>query len=149
VKALSDPWAKEEATGYAIMVAVLLIAGAGGAVIALRRSQAGRGTSELDAEAEANQWLIRLDGSLIPPGATTWVTAGEAAGQALTRAAECHRVARALLVEACTTAEYERVTRTAREGLEHVREAREDGARKGGPVDPAVHTAPPLLRWRP
>jgi hypothetical protein len=111
--------------GYAIALAALLIAGAVGAVVALRRSRSPRGTAGLDAEAEANRWLIRLGGSLMPPGAGAWASNGQAAGQALTDAAECHRAARALLAEARTAAEYGRVTRTAREGLRHIHAARE------------------------
>lgn len=111
--------------GYAVALAALLIAGSAGAVVALRRSRAGRAASGLDAEAEANRWLIRLGAVLIPPGAATWASAGETAGRALTEAAECHRTARALLAEARTAAEYDRVTRTAQEGLRHVDVARE------------------------
>jgi hypothetical protein len=111
--------------GYAIALAALLIAGAVGAVVAPRRSRAPRGTTGLDAEAEANRWLIRLGGSLMPPGASAWASNGQAAGQALTEAAECHRAARALLTDSRTAAEYERVTRTAQEGLRHIHAARE------------------------
>ncbi|WP_405870950.1 hypothetical protein [Streptomyces sp. NBC_00005] len=120
--------------GYAIALSALLIAGAVGAVVVQRHAQrvreasgpsGPRGASGLDAEAEANRWLIRLGGSLAPPGARTWAGADETAGRALTDAAECHRAARALLAEARTAAEYERATRTAQEGLRHVRTARE------------------------
>jgi hypothetical protein len=130
---------------YAIAFSALLVAGAVAAVVALRRTQAARGTTGLDAEAEANRWLIRLGGSLIPPGASTWVSAGEAAGQALTGAAECHRSARALLAEARTAADYQRVTRTAQEGLRHVRVAREA---LGLAVDPASPTTGPAPQVR-
>ncbi|MCI3274816.1 hypothetical protein [Streptomyces cylindrosporus] len=111
--------------GYAIALSALLIVGSVGAVLALRRSQSDRGTHRLDAEAEANRWLVRLGGSLIPPGAAAWATGGEAAGGALTRAAECHRAARTLLAEARTAAEYDRVSAVAQEGLRHVHAARE------------------------
>ena len=111
--------------GYAIAFSALLIAGAVGAVVALRRSPAERGATELDAEAEANRWLIRLGGSLMPPGASAWASNGRAAGHALTEAAECHHTARVLLADARTAAEYERVTRMAQEGLRHVGAARE------------------------
>ncbi|MET7476421.1 hypothetical protein ABZT17_18895 [Streptomyces sp. NPDC005648] len=116
---------EEEAMGWAIALSALLITGAVVAAVALRRAGEPEATSQLDAEAEANRWLIRLGAGLIPPGATAWVSAGEEAGQALTRAAECHRTARALLAEARTAAEYERVTRMARDGLAHVRTARQ------------------------
>ncbi|MFE6825112.1 hypothetical protein [Streptomyces sp. NPDC057690] len=82
------------------------------------------GLSDLDAEAEANHWLIRLGGGLVPPGARAWAGADEAAGRALTSAAECHRAARDRLSGARTAGEYEEVTRVAKEGLEHLRSAR-------------------------
>ncbi|WP_314221694.1 hypothetical protein [Streptomyces zaehneri] len=82
------------------------------------------GLSDLDAEAEANHWLIRLGGGLVPPGARAWAGADEAAGRALTSAAECHRAARDRLSAARTAGEYEEVTRVAKEGLEHLRSAR-------------------------
>ncbi|MEU6140281.1 hypothetical protein ABZ848_07975 [Streptomyces sp. NPDC047081] len=125
--------------GYAIALSALLIAGSAGAVLALRRSQSDRGTQRLDAEAEANRWLVRLSGSLIPPGAAAWATGGEAAGRALTEAAECHRTARALLAQAHTAADYDRVSRTAKEGLRHVHTAREA---LGLAPDPARAPAP-------
>ncbi|MEV7433514.1 hypothetical protein [Streptomyces griseoviridis] len=92
-----------------------------------RSGLSGRsGFSDLDAEAEANRWLIRLGASLVPPDAPTWSTAaGETAGRELTEASECHREARVRLAGAHTAAEYAEVTRTAREGLAHVRAARE------------------------
>lgn len=111
--------------GHAIALPALLITAAVVAVALPRRGRRARDGSRLDAEAEANRWLIRLGGSLMPPGTTGWATAGEGAGRALTDAAECHRTARARLAEARTTAEYEQVTRTAQEGLRHVRTARE------------------------
>ncbi|WP_208781842.1 hypothetical protein [Streptomyces griseorubiginosus] len=129
--------------GYAIALAGLLVAGSAGAVVALRRSRAGRGPSGLDAEAEANRWLILLGAGLIPPGAATWASAGERAGRALTEAAECHRTARALLAEARTAAEYGRVTRTAQEGLRHVDAAREA---LGLSPNPAPTTPGPRVR---
>lgn len=137
--------------GFAIAFAVLLIAGAVGAVVALRRSR-GPGAasgpretarlSDLDAEAEANRWLIRLGASLVPPDARTWSTAGEAAGRSLTEASRCHRAARARLAEAHTAAEYAEVTRTAREGLGHVRAAREA---LGVPADAVAGSSARLL----
>ncbi|MCD9876875.1 hypothetical protein [Streptomyces guryensis] len=111
--------------GYAIALSALLIAGTVAAVVALRRTRTAPGATDLDAEAEANRWLIRLGGSLMPPGASSWANNGTTAGRALTDAAECHRTARSLLAEARTAAEYERVTRTAQEGLRHVEAARE------------------------
>ncbi|MFI8233503.1 hypothetical protein ACIGDI_32225 [Streptomyces sp. NPDC085900] len=111
--------------GHAIAFSALLITAAVVAVTLLRRGRTGRDGSRLDAEAEANRWLIRLGGSLMPPGTAGWVTAGETAGRALTEAAECHRTARTQLTEARTTAQYEQATRTAQEGLRHVRTARE------------------------
>ena len=131
--------------GYAIAFSALVVAGAVAAVAALRRTRTARGTTDLDEEAEANRWLIRLGGSLIPPGASTWVSAGESAGQALTDAAACHRAARALLAEARTAADYQRVTRTVQEGLRHVSVAREA---LGLAVDPASATTGPAPHVR-
>ncbi|MHC3470164.1 hypothetical protein ACYF6T_15770 [Streptomyces sp. 7R007] len=133
--------------GYAIALSVLLIAGSVGALVALRRSaRADGGTSGLDAEAEANRWLIRLGGSLVPPGAAVWASAGETAGRELTRAAACHSAARALLTDARTATEYAQVTRTAQEGLRHVHAARESLGLPSEPPPPppaAPHASAP------
>lgn len=93
-------------------------------ITTLTRKRPRRRRSGLDAEAEANHWLVRLGGGLAPPDARTWATADEHAGQALTSAAECHRTARVQLAAARTAEEYEQVTRTAREGLRHLGTAR-------------------------
>lgn len=140
-------------TGFMIALSVLLIVGAVAGVVARRRAgrtrrPAGRpgrpgrsgasgpsGLSDLDAEAEANHWLIRLGGGLVLPGARAWAGADEAAGRALTSAAECHRAARDRLSGARTAGEYEEVTRVAKEGLEHLRSAR---AALGQPASAAV-----------
>jgi len=131
--------------GYAIALSALLVAGTVGAVLALRRTQAAPGPTELDAEAEANRWLIRLGGSLMPPGASSWASNGKTAGRALTDAAECHRAARALLAEARTAEEYERVTLTAQQGLRHVEAAREALGLAPG-LTSGVHEPVPLHR---
>jgi hypothetical protein len=110
--------------GFMITVSVLLIVGAVVGVVAQRRTQRNRPPSDLDAEAEANHWLVRLGGGLVPPDARAWAGADEAAGRSLTSAAECHRAARAQLAGARTAGEYAEVTRVAREGLEHLRSAR-------------------------
>jgi hypothetical protein len=107
-----------------IALSVLLIVGAVVGVLAQRRTQRRRPPSDLDAEAEANHWLVRLGGGLVPPDVRAWAGADETAGQALTGAAECHRAARAQLATARTAAEYGEVTRVAKEGLEHLRAAR-------------------------
>ncbi|GAB7103113.1 hypothetical protein JCM4814A_14270 [Streptomyces phaeofaciens JCM 4814] len=109
---------------FTLVLSALLITGAVTAVVAQRRSRRPRPPSGLDAEAEANHWLVRLGGGLVPPDARTWVGADEEAGRALTRAAECHREARARLAAARTAADYAEVTRVAREGLAHLRTAR-------------------------
>ncbi|MCX4763527.1 hypothetical protein OG562_21690 [Streptomyces sp. NBC_01275] len=111
-------------TGFMIMLSVMLIVGAVVGVVAQRRAQRGRRPSDLDAEAEANHWLVRLGGGLVPPDVRVWVDADETAGRALTDAAECHRAARVRLAAASTAGEYAEVTRVAKEGLEHLREAR-------------------------
>jgi hypothetical protein len=114
--------------GFVITLSALLIGGAVVGVVAQRRAQRSRpsasGLSGLDAEAEANHWLVRLGGGLVPPDARAWAGADEAAGRSLTSAAECHRAARAQLAGARTAGEYAEVTRVAREGLEHLRSAR-------------------------
>lgn len=115
-------------TGFMVALSVLLVVGAAvGAVVgavAQRRTQRGRPPSGLDAEAEANHWLVRLGGGLVPPDVRAWAGADETAGQALTSAARCHRAARAQLAAARTAVEYGEVTRVAKEGLEHLRTAR-------------------------
>ncbi|MGW1779499.1 hypothetical protein ACWCQQ_10205 [Streptomyces sp. NPDC002143] len=111
-------------TGFMITLSVLLIVGAVVGVVAQRRALRSRRPSDLDAEAEANHWLVRLGGGLVPPDVRAWARADETAGQALTSAAECHRTARAQLAQARTAAEYAEVTRVAKEGLDHLRTAR-------------------------
>ncbi|MGW0574440.1 hypothetical protein ACWD25_00355 [Streptomyces sp. NPDC002920] len=110
--------------GFTITLSVLLITGAVVGVVAQRRYSHHRPPSDLDAEAEANHALVHLTGGLVPPNTRSWSGAGKETGQSLTRAAECHHKARTLLVSARTAAEYEEVTRVAREGLDHLRAAR-------------------------
>lgn len=122
-------------TGWMITLAVLLIAGAAAAAAAVqRRPRRGRPASGLDAEAEANHWLVRLAGGLVPPDVRAWAGADETAGRSLTNAAECHRAARARLAAARTAAEYGEATRLAREGLEHLRAARTALDRNAAPT---------------
>jgi hypothetical protein len=111
--------------GFAITLAVLLIAGAVVAVVAQRRS-AGQPAplSGLDAEAEANHWLVRLGGSLSAIDVRAQEGADRTAAQALTEASERLRAGRRQLAGARTAAEYAEVTRTAVEGLRHVCTAR-------------------------
>ncbi|WP_329219213.1 hypothetical protein OG352_22300 [Streptomyces sp. NBC_01485] len=114
-------------TGGVIALAALLVVGAVAGVVVQRRARRGRhpaGLSGLDAEVEANHWLVRLGGGLVPPDVRVWAGAEEAAGRALTSAAECHRAARVQLAAARTAAEYGEVARVAKEGLEHLRVAR-------------------------
>ncbi|MGW0573709.1 hypothetical protein [Streptomyces tauricus] len=121
--------------GFAVLLALLLIAGA---VVARRRWGRARDLSDvselsdLDAEADANRWVVRLGGSLSALDVRTraGVDVGASAGvdviaaQALTVAAERLRTARDELATARTAAQYALVTRTAVEGLAHVRTAR-------------------------
>lgn len=113
-----------------VMLALLLIAGAAFAVFAQRRAHRARGRSDLyglsdlDAEAEASGWVLRLGASLTVPEARTWAGADETATRALTNAAECHRNAGAQLAAARTAAEYAQATLVAREGLDHIATAR-------------------------
>ncbi|MEU6030572.1 hypothetical protein OG288_22295 [Streptomyces tauricus] len=121
--------------GFAVLLALLLIVGA---VVARRRWGRARDLSDvselsdLDAEADANRWVVRLGGSLsaldvrIRAEASAGAEAGAdvIAAQALTAAAERLRTARDELATARTAAQYALVTRTAVEGLAHVRTAR-------------------------
>ncbi|MFD5266628.1 hypothetical protein [Streptomyces sp. NPDC058335] len=124
--------------GFMVVLSVLLVVGAVGGVVAQRRSRRDRHPSGLDAEAEANQWLVRLGGGLVPPDVRAWAGAGEDTARALTSAADCHREARARLADARTAAEYAEVTRTAREGLDHLRRARAGLGRETASASPAA-----------
>ncbi|MFL1901890.1 hypothetical protein ACJWDR_22705 [Streptomyces tauricus] len=119
--------------GFAVLLALLLIVGA---VVARRRWGRARDLSDvselsdLDAEADANRWVVRLGGSLSALDVRSRAEASTSAGadviaaQALTAAAERLRTARDELATARTAAQYALVTRTAVEGLAHVRTAR-------------------------
>ncbi|MFE9677566.1 hypothetical protein ACFYO5_26145 [Streptomyces sp. NPDC006259] len=109
---------------WSVLLFIGAVGGVVGGVAARRRSRRDRTPSGLDAEAEANHWLVRLGGGLVPPDVRTWAGAGEDTARALTSAADCHREARARLATARTAAEYAEVTRSAREGLDHLRRAR-------------------------
>lgn len=126
-----------------VLVAVLLIVGAVVVIVARRRSVEDPSPSAgLDAEAEANRWVVRLGGSLAGIDVRAQARAGGCAAESLTDATERLRTARAQLRTARTSDEYARVTRTAVEGLRHVREARaalgmDAGAGGGGGAGPA------------
>ncbi|WP_328495348.1 hypothetical protein OHS59_23360 [Streptomyces sp. NBC_00414] len=107
--------------GFAVLLALLLIVGA---VVARPRPGRARGMSDLDAEADANRWVVRLGGSLSAPDVRTRAGADVIASQALAAASERLRTAREELATARTAAEYALVTRTAVEGLRHVSTAR-------------------------
>lgn len=109
----------------AVLVAVLLVVGAVVAIVAQRRSVDGPGpSSDLDAEADANRWVVRLGGSLAGIDVRAQAGAGGSAAESLTDATERLRAARAQLTRARTPDEYAQVTRTAVEGLRHVGAAR-------------------------
>lgn len=143
----------EPAVLVAVWVVVSLIVAAAVAVVARRRSAAEPPpSSDLDAEAEANRWVVRLGGGLAGIDVRAQARAGGGAAESLTEATERLRAARAQLTRARTPDEYARVTRTAAEGLRHVREARTAlgmdtgaGAGPGGqgevPVAGSVRTA--------
>lgn len=119
--------------GIVVPLTLLLIVGAVASVVLLRR-QAGvyavaPGLSGLDAEVEANRWVVRLGGSLagLRPGAD------EAAAQALAEATGRHHAARGQLATARTPAEYALARQTAVEGLQYVRAARAALGQASGP----------------
>ncbi|MDW4904767.1 hypothetical protein RB628_05255 [Streptomyces sp. ADMS] len=126
----------EEVMEIVVPLTLLLIVGAVVSVVLLRR-QVGMttvpsglsGLSGLDAEVEANRWVVRLGGSLagLRPGAD------EAAAQALAVAAGRHRAARDQLAGARTPAEYALARETAVEGLQYVRAARSALGLESGP----------------
>ncbi|MEU2288745.1 hypothetical protein ABZ614_43895 [Streptomyces sp. NPDC013178] len=128
--------------GCMITLSVLLIAGVVAGVVAQRRSRRTRPPSDLDAEAEANHWLVRLGAGLVPPDVRAWASADASADRALTNAAECHRTARARLAAARTAVEYAEVTRVAKEGLEHLRVARTALGLSPDPAAPPGSRAP-------
>jgi hypothetical protein len=110
---------------FAVLLALLLVLGAVVAVIALRRRGDGREvTSDLDAEADANRWVVRLGGGLAGIDVRAQAGADDTAAPALADAAERLRIARARLAAARTPDQYAVVVRTASEGLRHVGEAR-------------------------
>ncbi|WP_369029217.1 MULTISPECIES: hypothetical protein [Streptomyces] len=113
--------------GIVVPFTLLLIVGAVASVVLLRRQQAG--LSGLDAEVEANRWVVRLGGSLagLRPGAD------EAAAQALAEATGRHHAARGQLATARTPAEYALARQTAVEGLQYVRAARAALGQASGP----------------
>ncbi|MGP4043290.1 hypothetical protein [Streptomyces sp. 2A115] len=128
--------------GFTVLLALLLIVGAVVAVVgvvavvAQRRSHRAHGMSDLDAEADANGWVVRLGGSLSTVDARALAGADRTAAQALTDAAERLRTARDELAGARTATEYVLVTRTALEGLRHVRAARTALGLDPGPTLP-------------
>jgi len=123
--------------GFAVLLALLLIVGA---VAARRRWGRAHGMSDLDAEADANRWVVRLGSSLSSLDVRARAGADSEATQALADASERLRTARDALTTARTAAEYALVTRTAAEGLQHIRTARAslgldpESDRAGGPV---------------
>ncbi|MET7679267.1 hypothetical protein [Streptomyces sp. NPDC005423] len=127
----------------AVLIALLLIAGAVFAVAVQRRLPPARrlsDLSDLDAEAEASGWVLRLGAGLPVPETKVWAGADRTATEALTRAAECHHAAAVQLTEAGTASEYAQAGRTARQGLDHIATAREAlGAQPpaGPPTPPA------------
>ncbi|MDC2946154.1 MULTISPECIES: hypothetical protein [Streptomyces] len=109
----------------AVLLAPLLVLGAVVAVIAQwRRGDRREATSDLDAEADANRWVVRLGGGLAGIDVRAQAAADDEAARALSDAAERLRTARARLASARTPDQYAVVVRTAAEGLHHVGEAR-------------------------
>ncbi len=135
----------------AVLVAVLLIVGAVVAVVARRRAVDDPGpASDLDAEADANRWVVRLGGGLAGIDVRAQAGADGSAAESLTDAAERLRTARAQLTRARTPDEYAQVTRTAVEGLRHVRAARtalgmDTGAAPGAGPDGGGQAGVPVV----
>jgi hypothetical protein len=138
--------------GIVVPLTLLLIVGAVASGVLLRRQAGTRtvasGLSGLDAEVEANRWVVRLGGSLagLRPGAD------EVAARALAEATGRHHAARGQLATARTPAEYALARQTAVEGLQYVSAARSALGRASGPPgadadggDPAEGTARQLL----
>jgi hypothetical protein len=123
----------EEVMGIVVPLTLLLTVGAVVSVVLLRRQAgmptAASGLAGLDAEVEANRWVVRLGGSLsgLRPGSD------EAAAQALAEAAGRHRTARGQLADARTPAEYALARQTAVEGLQYVSAARSALGLESGP----------------
>ncbi|MDG5801601.1 hypothetical protein P9869_02785 [Streptomyces ossamyceticus] len=121
---------------FAVLLALLLVLGAVVAVIAQRRYDGREERSDLDAEADANRWVVRLGGGLAVIDVRARAGADDDAARALADAAERLRTARARLASARTPDQYAAVVRTATEGLRHVGEARRalglDPAAEGG-----------------
>ncbi|WP_198655540.1 hypothetical protein [Streptomyces geranii] len=113
--------------GIVVPLTLLLIVGAAASVVLLRRQQAV--VSGLDAEVEANRWVVRLGGSLtgLRPGAD------DAAARALAEATGRHHAARGQLAAARTPAEYALARQTALEGLQYVSAARTALGLESGP----------------
>jgi hypothetical protein len=125
VRRAYDPESPEvETVACAALLSLLLIAGAVGAVVARRRAHRPDALSDLDEEAEANRWVVRLGGGLSALDVRTLARADRTAVQALTDATERLGTARAQLVGAHSGVEYAQVKRIATEGLQHVRTAR-------------------------
>ncbi|BBC34802.1 hypothetical protein SGFS_060960 [Streptomyces graminofaciens] len=115
----------------AVLVALSLIVGAVGAVVAQRRSSGGgcgsgptSDLSDLDAEADANRWVVGLGVGLSAIDVRAQAAAHGEASEALTHATERLHTARAQLAAARTPEQYALVTSTATEGLRHVGTAR-------------------------
>ncbi|MGC9542011.1 hypothetical protein [Streptomyces sp. UG1] len=121
---------------FTIVLSLLPIAGAVAAAVALRRSYRAQGPSDLDAEVEANRWVVRLGGSLSTLDPRTWAGADQSVTRALADASERLHTARARLRAAHTAPEYVEVTATAMEGLDHIRSARTALGLDPGPPPP-------------
>ncbi|MET8979076.1 hypothetical protein ABZX85_26015 [Streptomyces sp. NPDC004539] len=89
----------------------------------------------VDAAAEAHRWVERLGGAI----STLDAGSDRAARQCLADAAERHRAAQGQSATAYSPAQYALVTRTALEGLHHVRAARTALGLDPGPALPAAN----------
>jgi hypothetical protein len=124
--------------GPTVLLALLLLSLIAGAVVVRRLRGRTRGMSGLDAEADANRWVVRLGGSLSTADVRAGTGADRSAERSLTDATACLHTARGELATARTPAQYTQVTRTAVAGLHHVRTARAALGLAPDPVPPAL-----------
>jgi hypothetical protein len=116
-----------------IVIVIVLVLIAAGAVWLIRQRAASRATELEDARSEARRWVERLGGQVLNLTGTD-----NAAKQALADAAERYTAAGAQLDQVRSTAQARQVTETAYEGLYYVRAARTAMGLDPGPELPPL-----------